>query len=239
MRLPPLDILARVPLLPLLVWQGLSVRRNALILLEAAGARDGVVGDGAELSLLILGDSSGAGVGVENQQFALSGQVATALAGECRVTWELIARTGATTQDATQMLNSAQQARYDVVLLALGVNDAVRLIRLSKWRAQQEALRERLRTTYRAKQIIVTAVPPLEVFPALPPLLRWILGAHAARMDEALRVDLSEEGDATYLTLDAPFTPDAMAADGYHPSAETYAFWGQAAAACILERVSG
>lgn len=235
MSLLPLDVLARIPLLPVLIWQGLSVRRNALILPEASGPRSGVAGTGPELRLLILGDSSAAGVGVSTQSVALSGQVVKALASKRWVSWQLIARSGATTADAIGMLEGVRDQRFDVVLLALGVNDAVRLARLGPWRKRQADLREKLRASYGAQHIIVTAVPPIAVFPALPPLLRWILGAHAARMDQALEVDLKSEVDTSHLTLDAPFTPEAMAEDGYHPSADTYAFWGQRAVACILE----
>jgi hypothetical protein len=62
-------------LAPLLIWQGLHVRKHALVLPEPAGPRSGTLGSGAPLRLLILGDSSAAGVGVAHQSEALSGQL--------------------------------------------------------------------------------------------------------------------------------------------------------------------
>ncbi|MGR3528415.1 MAG: SGNH/GDSL hydrolase family protein, partial [Sulfitobacter sp.] len=69
------DISLRVLMLPILLAQGFRVRARALRLSEADGPRFGQVGDGPPLSILILGDSSAAGVGVGQQSQALSGQL--------------------------------------------------------------------------------------------------------------------------------------------------------------------
>ncbi|MGH1576733.1 SGNH/GDSL hydrolase family protein [Planktotalea sp.] len=236
--LPPLDVLARLPLLPVMLLQGILVRRRAIVLPEAAGARQGVVGTGQPLRLLILGDSSAAGVGVEIQQDALSGQVLDRLARSRTVHWRLVARTGATTSDAAGMLQEVSDDTFDVAVLVFGVNDAVRLKRLGPWRRQHAALRQMLRDEFGVTTLLVTAVPPLSLFPALPRLLQWILGAHAERMDRALAEDVRKEAGAFHYTLDLPFSREAMAIDGYHPSASTYALWGRTVAERILAVVS-
>ncbi|MGB7319128.1 MAG: SGNH/GDSL hydrolase family protein [Planktotalea sp.] len=230
---PPLDIFARVVCFPVLAWQALSVARNTLVLPEAAGPRSGTMGEGPELRLLILGDSSAAGVGVANQSEALAGQLVAELARMYRVNWTLIARSGATTRDATEMLDQSNTGHYDVVLLALGVNDAIRLLRLEKWRSRQRRLRNKVRKIASPRAIVVTEVPPLGLFPALPRLLRWVLGAHAARMGVVLVDDISQETDVHLLTIAAPIVREAMAEDGYHPSATTYTLWTKRAAECI------
>ncbi len=232
---PPIDVLARVPLLPLMIVQGLLVRRRAISLPEAAGPRRGSIGEGTSLKLLILGDSSAAGVGVEHQSEALSGQLSQALGQSHCVDWQLVARTGATTNDAPGLLNEVKGQRFDVAVLVFGVNDAVRLVRLGPWRRKQVALRAKLRNEFGVKTIFVTAVPPLSHFPALPRLLQWILGSHAERMDRALSADASAQAGTYHYTLDMPFTRSAMAVDGYHPSESTYALWGQTVAQRIRE----
>ncbi len=65
---------AKLALAPVLIVQGRRVRRLALRLPEAAGARAAVAGSGARpLRLLIVGDSATAGVGVARQRDALAG----------------------------------------------------------------------------------------------------------------------------------------------------------------------
>ncbi|OFW46709.1 MAG: hypothetical protein A2003_04010 [Acinetobacter sp. GWC1_38_13] len=60
-------------LMPIIVAQGIVVKQRTPKLLEPIGERQGIVGLGRPLSLLILGDSAAAGVGVEYQHQALSG----------------------------------------------------------------------------------------------------------------------------------------------------------------------
>jgi len=100
--LPPLDVLARLPLAPL-VFQVLRIKRKALILPEAAGPREGCSGKGSDLRVLIVGDSSGVGVGVADQRDALSGHLVAALEKTHRVGWKLVAKTGATTKPASAL----------------------------------------------------------------------------------------------------------------------------------------
>lgn len=225
--LPPLDVLVRLPLAPWMLFKGLRIKRKALILPEAAGPREGCSGKGSDLRVLIVGDSSGAGVGVADQKDALSGQLVAALEKTHRVGWKLVAKTGATTKSATVLLGSEPSTAYDVAVLALGVNDVAQLLFVSRWRARQSQLRNQLRARFKVRKIFVTAVPPLQHFPVLPSLLQWVLGAHAARMNDALQEDIVNDADTHLVTIDLPFTPDAMASDGFHPSARTYALWGQ------------
>ena len=81
--------LSTLALLPVLFVQGTKVRKNTPRLLEASGERQGIVGKGKPLSLLILGDSAAAGVGVENQKMLylvrlfLSCKINIRYAGNC------------------------------------------------------------------------------------------------------------------------------------------------------------
>ena len=77
--------IATIALGPVLLWQGQYVRRRTPRLPEASGARVGVTGTGKDLRLLVLGDSSAAGVGVETQSDALLGKTIAGLGGRYRV----------------------------------------------------------------------------------------------------------------------------------------------------------
>lgn len=235
--LPPLDVLVRLPLLPVMLWQGFWLRRTALVLPEAAGPRSGTQGQGRLLRLLILGDSSAAGVGASTQDRALSGQLAKALGKSCQIEWTLIARSGATTRATLKTLRAAPKAHYDVALISLGVNDAVRLLPARRWCTQHAALRQLLREKYGVQSIIVMGMPPLKDFPALTRLLRWIIGAHATRMGDALRAEVLAEADCALLEFKMQLTPKAMANDGYHPNEASYGLWAEMAAELIRERV--
>lgn len=229
------DILSRTVLLPLLAAQGLHVRRKALILPEAEGPRAGIDGTGPDLHLLVLGDSSAAGVGVARQQDALSGQLAAALNPHFRLHWRLEARTGETTRSTLARMRDIRPMRTDAVVLALGVNDTTRLAAPGGWLRRQQALYDLLRRDCGAQQIYVTAVPPLGQFPLLPQPLRWVLGRHARGLDLHLQRLLADQPDCTHISLDLPPDPALMADDGFHPGARVYRHWARLVATRIRQ----
>lgn len=71
---------------------------------------------------------------------------------------------------------------------------------------------------------MLTGVPPLGHFRALPQPLRGWFGLRAGLMDADLQAVARDSG-AHYLSLDLPFEPVYLARDGYHPSAAGYRQW--------------
>lgn len=127
-------------LLPVLFIQGHKVRKNTPRLAEAKGEREGRAGQGKSLSLLILGDSAAAGVGVENQKDALSGAIIQELQNEFSLQWKLHAKTGDTTRQVFNALQHLEEQKYDVIVTSIGVNDVTKLISAKSWIKQQKQL---------------------------------------------------------------------------------------------------
>ncbi len=222
-----LDQILRLPLAPLLVAQGLGVRRRANTLSEPLGAREGCAGSGVALRLLIIGDSSAAGVGARSQEAALSGQLVAALAQDFAVSWKLIGETSATTSIILDRLAQVEPAPFDVVVSALGVNDVTRGSSRGFWQTRQRQLAKRLVNRFEAKLIVASGLPPMGAYPELPQPLRWVLGQQAQRLDQALAEVCATHQVMTHLPIDIPFEPHFQAEDGYHPSEAAYALWGQ------------
>ena len=220
-----MHLAATVALGPLLLLQGRHVRRVTPVLPEAPGPRTGREGSGPLLRLLILGDSAAAGVGAPTQRQALSGRLADALAPRFETDWTLLARTGATTQDALAMLASLPLAAVDVVVISLGVNDVTAGLSPGRWIMQQAALVAQIREQFGAPQVLLSALPPMHRFPALPQPLRAWLGAQARRYNRALQTFAQETPGCTWVPLDLPLGVGDMAADGFHPGPAIYAGW--------------
>ena len=75
-----MSLTAKLVLSPVLVAQAIATRARLPRLPEPEGNRHGVAGKGTPLRLLIAGDSSAAGVGVEQQRDALAQRLAKRLA---------------------------------------------------------------------------------------------------------------------------------------------------------------
>ncbi|KVE26543.1 lipase [Burkholderia singularis] len=222
---------------PLLLAQGRYVRRVTPRLAEAGGPRSGAEGDGPTLRLLVLGDSAAAGVGVATQSDALAGQLVRALAPFYRVEWKLVARTGATTQDALDWLAAEPAARFDAVVTSLGVNDVTAGVSPARWRDRQAALVALLVARFGASHVMLSAVPPMHRLPALPQPLRWYLGLRAKRLNASLRRWAVGQRACEFLPVEIPLAPDAIASDGFHPGAQACARWADQAAAALRRRL--
>ncbi|KXZ70852.1 SGNH/GDSL hydrolase family protein [Acinetobacter venetianus] len=225
-------------LLPIIAIQGIKVRKKMPRLPEASGERDGVIGSGKPLSLLILGDSAAAGVGVETQQDALSGAIITELGNEFTLTWKLQAQTGNTTQQVIQAAKQIRDQQYDIVITSIGVNDVTKFTSARSWLKQQKQLFADIQNRFKPKLIIVSGVPPMQHFPALPNPLAWLFGKYAAQMNQVLQQWLMPQDKFKFIQYDikefqALNLP--MASDGFHPSKEIYAIWGQQIALLVRE----
>lgn len=230
--------LALLGLGPLLLLQGRHVRRVTPRLPEPAGERQGEIGAGPPLRLLIAGDSAAAGVGAEQQAEALAGRLTALLARDFRVSWTLVAQTGHTTAQALQHLRQLPHAAYDVVVTSLGVNDITGRTPTRLWLQQQAQLVALLREQFQARHILLTALPPMHVFPALPQPLRWYLGTQAQRYNLGLQAWAREHGDCEFLATEFPGNTGMMASDGFHPGPAAYGVWAEQLAQRIRQRWS-
>lgn len=228
--------LALLGLGPLLLAQGYYVRRMTPRLAEPAGERSGIDGSGAALRLLVVGDSAAAGVGVETQAEALSGQLVAALAPEFRVSWRLLATTGHTTRDVLARLEAEAPEAFDVAVTSTGVNDVTGQTPPKLWLAQQEQLVALLRSRFQARQVLLSSIPPMQRFPALPMPLGWYLGTRAELLNRSLGAWVQRDGGCEFVDEMFPMDPGLTAADGFHPGAAAYAIWAKHLAERIRRR---
>ena len=188
----------------------------------------------------------------------LAGQMARALGGAAGrpVAWRALGRSGATARVLLEeFVEPAARLDADLVVIVLGVNDTLGLSSPGRWIASLEALRAALQRPGRLRPgerptsspyppVLVTAVPPMQHFPALPAPLRYVLGLRAYMLDRAAAAWAQACGGVVHVP-NAPVlrgdAPDLFAADGFHPSAMGYERWGTTlaeAAAKALERMA-
>ena len=209
---------------PVLWMQGMWVQRKVPRLPEPVGSRSGTSGLGPALRLLLVGDSSAAGVGVGHQDQALSGQLVAELASRFCISWRVEATTGATTASLLEQLRTLDFSCFDVAVTALGVNDVVRGVSVNQWLQEYGALRACM-LGGGVSRVIVSGLPPVSQFPALPQPLRWVLGRRAQYFDRALCESVEADPRATYVPLDFQGNMDEIAVDGFHPGAPIYRKW--------------
>ena len=218
-------------LLILALPQARQVRRTTLRLPIANGQPQGICGASytqKPLHLLHIGESTVAGVGVENLQEGFTCQLATQLSTQLQrpIHWQALGANGAKARDLHGKITTPGTA--DIILITLGVNDVTGLTSLKKWQRDLKHLLAEVNPHGQAR-VFFTQVPNMARFPALPFLLARTLGLRSQMFNQAL-AKLSQATGAGLLTTQADFTPELMAKDGYHPNALGYAQW--AASVC-------
>ena len=224
---------------PLLIWQLLSVRKGALRLGDATGPSTGTR-HGAEpaLNVLLIGDSTVAGVGARTHADGLAGQTADslhALTGR-RVDWRAAGTSGATVRSLLTQLPDDIDSLPDLIVLSIGTNDAVRLRPSWSWSRRLRELLAEIRARFGDAPVLFAGLPPLEHFPALPKPLATIVGATAKALNLAAAEYAGKLQGLECLSFRTDLDLGLFAPDGFHPGPGAYAIWGQDLADLAIRR---
>lgn len=227
-----MSLALKLALSPVLLAQALWARWRVPRLPEADGPREGQVGAGEDCRLLVIGDSSAAGVGVDCQQQALAAPLAAQLARRCarRVHWRLLARSGINTLQAESLWQEAGAPVAHLVVVVTGVNDVVDQVSPHRAMAARRALAARLMQHAGAQHLVFAALPPMGRFAGLAQPLRWMAGRDAGVHDQALADWADATGGVSRLGFDLPLDAALLAHDGFHPGPQVYAAWALALA---------
>jgi lysophospholipase L1-like esterase len=225
-----IDIVARSLLFPLLYAQAQGVRAGIESLPEPPGPRAGREGRGNDgLRLLVIGDSSAAGVGAPHQDLALAKPLARHLARRIgrAVRWTLLAQTGLNSADTLAYLKAHDVPAADVAVVILGVNDITAQVPLAQVLKQRGEIAVWLEAHADVRQVLFPALPEMELFPSLPNPLAWWAGQMSRRNNRAqarwaARWPLAQPRVA-HVVMDGVMRGDLMASDGFHPGPGLYA----------------
>jgi lysophospholipase L1-like esterase len=191
------------------------------------------------LRLLVVGDSSAAGVGARSQREALAQPLAHTLARRLNtsVRWQLVAESGLTSDGVLQRLMRERPAAADVAVVIVGVNDITRDVPLAFALRHRSHIVHWLQVHARVRHVVFPALPEMELFPAMPNPLAWYVGQAARRNNRAQARWAQRHPGVTHLQMQGVANPDLFCEDGFHPSAALYARVAERLALHIVELV--
>lgn len=217
-----------IPLAPVLFAEARHLRRVIPRLPDAAGPWTGAVDGALPIRLLVLGDSTATGVGADTQDDALPGNLGRQFAERFGrgTEWTAIGENGATARDLLErFIDEATTARYDVVFLSIGANDALGLRSRGAFSRDVLLLVDRLRAASPDAVILVSLMPRFDRFASLLNPLRWNLALHAASLDDGARAAVAGLRDVFAIPKPPPYTPEFWAGDRFHPGPSGYREW--------------
>ncbi|AOY88369.1 GDSL family lipase [Marinobacter salinus] len=220
-------------LFPVLLYQGKQARRTTPRLPEAGGSPSGQYGeDSPARRILVIGESTAAGVGVETHEQGLASQLARQIykrTGQT-IAWHTFGVNGIRLGALIRELETAELPEADVVLLSMGVNDTTGFTPRYRFRRQLRELRGLLAPRYPGP-ILLLSVPPMHLFTALPSPLRYVMGWRARQLDKLyIRLARQYPQDFSYVNYPVVTDPELLASDGYHPGQKGYRYIAEALA---------
>ncbi|MBO0905593.1 SGNH/GDSL hydrolase family protein [Jiella sp. MQZ13P-4] len=229
-------------LLPVYVWQGVQARRRIERMRPPAGRTSGFLGPEAAreaaVRLLVIGDSSAAGVGVERIDDSLGPKLAeriVALTG-LPVFWRAVGANSAVSAEIRDHVvpNLAREAFTHIVLM-IGTNDAKNFHGGRRFKRGFGGLLYALRAKWPEARIVWSPPVDLKRVPALPRGLAYVLELRA-RIVRKIGARLCAERGAIVATTLPRVEPAGFSRDGFHASAEGYAYYANHLVNYVLGR---
>ncbi|MBW8907779.1 MAG: SGNH/GDSL hydrolase family protein [Mesorhizobium sp.] len=224
---------------PVYVWQGLGVRRRTSRMLPAQGpVMHEIAGTAPAVSLLVLGDSSAASVGIEQSEYGLAAQLAGLIAERTgqAVRWRAAGFNSATSgQIRDYVLPNLSADPWTHIVLAIGTNDTKNFHSVPRFKKEFGGLLYALRAKWPEARVVWSPVLEFTRAPAMPSLLGKILEIRAAEMNKMGARLCNERGAVPAPRLPITNPEAGFASDGFHASEAGYRAWAEH----LLESVLG
>jgi lysophospholipase L1-like esterase len=214
----------------------------------------GATGEGTRLRLVVLGDSTTAGVGVGRAEDALPYRLAQHIADRERRPVHVVSYgwAGARVADlpATQLPRALEPLREgetapflpgaDIVALVIGSNDATHHTKPGRYRADLRRALEIVRTAAPDARVVLAGIPAFRgALKAIEPLISLAdLYARLLRpisRAEATRAGVAYADLARHVPPRIDRTTEFLSSDQFHPSAVGYAIWADVIFEALLD----
>ncbi|MBK8456480.1 MAG: SGNH/GDSL hydrolase family protein [Phyllobacteriaceae bacterium] len=216
--------------LPIALWQGLAVRRRTERLVPPSGPHEGVTGPGeATIRLLVIGDSSAAGVGVGRIGDGMGPLLAALMADKAgQVThWRVAGFNSATSgQIRDHVVKHLPRDGFTHIVLSVGTNDAKNFHTLARFKREFGGLIYALKARFPSARLVWSPIVEMRDVPALPRPLADILSVRAHAFN-SLGSRLARERGGVAATPLPVKGPGGFAVDGFHAGALGYAAWAE------------
>lgn len=219
-----------LPFAPFLYLRSQFVRRKIGRLPDASGETKGKFENGAEsVKLLVLGESTAAGVGARTHETALAGQFARLLGEKIgkSIEWQVIGRSGITVKETiNELVPKIPGEKFDYIMLALCGNEVLKLRSPRTFRRDMKKLLGILQEKNADATFFMTNAPAIRLSPVLPFSIKFVLG-HLSALHDANAREFTAEMPKVFYFHQPTSVPADFWADGIHPSEKGYAAWSK------------
>lgn len=221
-----------LPVSPLLFLQGQYTRKKVGLLPDAGGEKTGTSGEGeASAKLLVIGESTVAGLGARTHELAMTGQFAKRLASRIgrKVEWTVIGKNGVTARRTIdELVPQMPDVEFDYILLGIGGNDVMKLSSPKKWRRDMIELLGILRDRNPNAVIFISNCPMIKYSPVMPHPIKFLLWELSKLHNANIKEFTAGMDRVHYFPQPIDVDVSNFFADGIHPSEQGYSDWADA-----------
>lgn len=204
------------PLLPYLAYEALKVKKSVPSL-TAVSERLVLKGNSSEL--LLIGESTAAGVGASSTDFTLANHIFRLFKEE--YTLFNFGKNGIRMAEILPIFEAELEkiaTPKEGILIFLGANDCFQLTKPKTFAQSMTNLIDRLDQLFRPNWIYLADIPPVQLFPAFSPIMRSYLSQQREFLRKEMRSITAKRNKLIFEELKLELRNGFFAADGIHPS---------------------
>lgn len=213
-----LELLLLLPILPVLYDQGKKVR-NKISKLTAHSNFLVFKSDIEESSILILGESTVAGVGASSPSHTISHHIFNQLKKKHSV--YNLGKNGLRAENLKRLLLHGKPDipnKINTAVLMVGANDCFKFTPPGKFNKHILEFVLFIGKVKGVGEIILFPIPPVHQFPSIPKIIQFFLGWHRRILTKELRTLEKIIPEMKFENIEENYPPEYFAEDGIHPS---------------------
>ena len=204
------------PWLPFLIYQAKKIRKSSPKLPAQSPLL--TLGQG-EKHVLLLGESTVAGVGASSASATLAGNFSRIFGDSYQI--ETIGKKGLRVKEAFSLYlkhKNSESKKSEGVLLFLGANDCFLLTSPQVFKKELESLIQQIQVATGAEWIYLAAIPPVHLFPAFSDQMRSFLYKQRNYLLHEMEAIAVRKPQVIFHQIPMDLQPEFFSADGVHPS---------------------
>ncbi|NVJ86033.1 MAG: SGNH/GDSL hydrolase family protein [Algoriphagus sp.] len=204
------------PVLPYLIFQAKQVRKNNP--LPPAKSNHLILGTNTK-RILILGESTAAGVGASEPENTLAGNIYRMFDQNYQVI--NLGKNGLRVKELIPTFQedlSGLIGDFEGIFLFIGANDCFRLTNPKDFRNKLEYLIKQLQQDLSPKWIYLADIPPVQLFPSFPTSLQFYLEKQRGFLTGEMQKLATSNPLLIYEKIQMSLDKEFFCSDGIHPS---------------------
>ncbi|MCL6260184.1 SGNH/GDSL hydrolase family protein [Aquiflexum sp. TKW24L] len=212
------EMIFLVPVFPILYFRGKKLI-GAMVKLPPRSEFQKIEGRDPNYHLLIIGESTAAGVGASSPDTTFASQIFNHSEGKYS-----IHNLGKNGLRAKELFGLFQKSEVEVAtsftktIILIGANDCFKFTPPRRFSKEMETFILFLIRDKGVKNIIIPLIPPVQVFPGIPRSMRFFLGWHRGILTKELKMLEKNILQLSFENYESDTAAGFYAEDGIHPS---------------------